>query len=286
MLQPKKTWITCAAILLAVLCAAQYALAAATQGASDKEEEVNLLDIAPSGQTRTISPEGKVQVDENAAPTQLLKIQIHVPHNLHAQNYFSAFPYMPKPPVIKKLPGDLPTRDKQLKQQLLGSGYVQRLESNPDRFYPAGGWRWQNAYHAALRKKGGGEPHTMIELYPWIHQMLLFIKPEIERINAIEKERRLRYRIACQEYGETGAEKETEATKQGLYARPIQLARHMHGTVLDGYAKLPPGEWWITGTHKLVGLTYYWEQPVRIEAGQDLTVELNEDNALIIEGSW
>ena len=66
----------------------------------------------------------------------------------------------------------------------------------------------------------------------------------------------------------------------------MRFTRLLRGHTLDGGLRLAGGPWYVTGTHKVPGLTYYWQLPVTVEPGETKEVELNESNALVIEGAW
>src|SRR5262249_25581578 len=204
--------------------------------------------------------------DEVTKPLADLRVQVNVPHNTRARDYFTAYPYPTRLPAVKKLPDKLPTKDKSIKRLLEQSGYT--LRANPDDPFPVGGWRWQYAYQAALRRKGGYVPHTIMELYPWVHSMLPLIRPEIERFNNLEIERQYRYKKLAEQFGENGIDAENEAVRQGLYPKQVRFTRLVRGHTLDGGLKLAGGPWYITGTHKVPGLTYYWQLPVSMAPGE------------------
>ena len=215
-------------------------------------------------------------------PLQVLSdvlVRVNVPHNLRAVETLSAYPYPVQPPRQKGSIRPLPTRDQGLKGYLLQSGYANRR--GWDRPYPPFGWRWEYAYNAALRRSGRSVPHTMMAMYPWCNDMVKFVKPEVERANDAEKERQLRYSRAVEQYQKSYADLESEATRRGLYPCELRMSR-----AGQAQTRLAPGTWWIVGTHKVPGLTYYWQTPVTVTKGDTAQVLLTEANALVLEGGW
>jgi hypothetical protein len=212
------------------------------------------------------------------APTELY-VRINVPHNKKAVESLTAYPFPLMPPKIVKEISPLPTKRKDLKSMLLSAGYTSRWSHDVP--YPPSGWRFQYAFQAAMRRSGLGYPHTIIEIYPWINNIMPYIRPQIELINKTEEERKERYDAAVSEYQKKYFEIQNEATRKGLFA--IGLRFYKHG---QAYARIPTGTWWIAGTHKVPGLMYYWQLPVTVAPGTTETVELNENNALFIQGGW
>jgi hypothetical protein len=212
----------------------------------------------------------------------LLRARVAVPHNKTAIDTFTAYPYPVKPPLVK-WPEALKTDFDTLKNMIVDSGYLNRQSGRKP--HPTFGWRWVEAYHTGLRKgklRGGlSEPHTMITYYPWASQMVKYVLPEVRRLNAVEDERYDRYKKAVHEYAEKRTDIEMEATRDGLY--PIKMRNGRNFVTQTG---LPPGNWWVVGTHKVAGLTYYFNLPVKVEPGQATNVVLTEANAMVIQGAW
>lgn len=214
-----------------------------------------------------------------------LKIVINVPRNIDAHNEFTFYPYPMKPPPMKQQLKPLPeTARNGLQNMLMTSGYSQRTQ--PSQAYPFGGWRWQYAYNAALRRSGLGVPHLMSEMYSWVDEMMPYIKPEVIRLNLAEKERQARYERTKEEYEETRVDIESDSVRKGLFPVPVRIQTFSGRVTRFGTARVLPGSWWLVGTHKVAGLTYYWNQPVEVDENQPKTVELTEANALLIEGGW
>lgn len=213
------------------------------------------------------------------------KVVINVPRNIDARNEFTFYPYPMMPPPAKQQHKALPETAKNgLKQMLLTSGYIQRTQATSA--YPFNGWRWQYAFKAALRRSNLGVPHIMTEMYSWADEMIPYIKPEIVRLNLAEKERTQRYQRAREEYDETRVDIEAESVRKGLFPVEVRIQKFDGRTTRFGTARLAPGSWWLVGTHKVAGLTYYWNEPVEIHENQPKSVELTEASALLIEGGW
>gem|GEM_PF-3591288 len=205
-------------------------------------------------------------------------VHVRVPRSKDATDNFTIYPYPVKPPRLMAAVQKLPTEDKILKGMLLEYGYTNR-HGKHKRYIPHG-WRFQYAYEAALRREGD-LPHTMFDMYPWVHDMVRYIKPEIERINTLEAQRITGYATALHYYEKNYFDIQNEATRKGLFAVDLRMFRSG-----QGYAKLPAGQWWLAGTRKLPDLIYYWQIPVTLAPGQTQHVELNEPNALVIQGDW
>jgi hypothetical protein len=213
---------------------------------------------------------------QNTTACEVL-IAVQVPHNRQAIDKLTAYPFPVRPPVNAKPAGPLYDDMKNLKSMCLNLGYTQRRHYAP---YPAFGWRFENAYKAAKQKSGLGHPHSMFEAYGWAKEMAKYVKVEVDRINEEEEQRLDRYTKACEHWETEGVDIESEATRRGLVPVPIKTVKSLDKI------KLEPGTWWITGTRKVPGLLYYWQQPVTVVAGTTPTVKLEQGNALFIQGAW
>lgn len=232
-----------------------------------------------------LPPEQRKNLPVEADSKVPVKISVNVPHNIDAHNEFTFYPYPMKPPPVRQPVKALPeTARSGLQNMLLTSGYSQRTQ--PASRYPFGGWRWQYAYNAALRRSGLGVPHMMSEMYTWIDDMMPYIKPEVIRSNQAEKDRQQRYQRAKDEYEETRVDIESDSVRKGLFPVPVRIQTFSGRVTRFGSARVLPGSWWLVGTHKAAGITYYWNQPVEIDENQPKSIELNEANALLIEGGW
>lgn len=220
--------------------------------------------------------------ESSRAPIQtaLLTARIHVHHNLNpTYDVMHAYPYPVKPPKVASKPGPMPEDRAGLKDMLLNGGYVNR--ANPDKPYPMGGWRWQDIYQTAVRKSGRSVPHTMLTMYQWANDMVPYAGREAHKSNLLEDERWERYQKTLEDYERNRIEAENDAVRLGLNPAPLRKKSFGVGT-----AQLAPGNWWITARRKSAGLTYYWLMPVTVTGGQQVDLELNQNNALVITGGW
>lgn len=212
-----------------------------------------------------------------------IRVRISVPHKKRPVSTIMLYPYPPKPPRIKNAIMKLDSKPRTLKNQLLNLGYSGR--SGLDKPYVPSGWRWQYAYSAALAKSGTRAPTNIVTFYPWSWKMIPYLKEEVERLNEIETARSERYREAVKEHEQNGVDLETEALQKGL--SPVEIKLQAGDTIkLSGSAKVMCGTWWVVATHKVPGLNFFWQLPVRVEAGENPDVQLTQSNALMIEGGW
>lgn len=214
-----------------------------------------------------------------------LVVRINIPHNLRAIDSCRVYPYPVAPPHRKKPSEPMSIKDNAIRSQLLGAGYETSSYSNKEKFYPSGGWRTQYALKAAVNKSGLGLPHTIFTAYAWMDAMVPYMRTEIKRINAIEKDRNERYELAEEVYDEHRQDLEVDAFNNGLFPHDVPL-QPWHGIHKSGKVVLEKTNWWIVALHKTPGLRYYWLWPVKLSDAPEQLVELNEDNAIHIEGGW
>ncbi|MBX9693966.1 MAG: hypothetical protein K2Z81_16395 [Cyanobacteria bacterium] len=232
--------------------------------------------------------EDDVTGEEEAQPNGEIdfEVTVVVPHSKQSSSRVFIYPWPVKPPVVKEVPKPLPDKPGAIRGTLLQTGYVNR--SSPDWPYPAGGWRWQHAYAAAVRKSGLGLPHSIVEHYGWANKMVPYIKPEILAINEHERQRGKAHARANMEYTDNYTIIRNKALQRGLEPRTLtqfgpttpKVGRHYRTRAL------PAGKWWIIGTHKAPGIKYFWWYPVDIAGDKPERVVLNEANAIYIEGGW
>lgn len=222
----------------------------------------------------------EVSTAENIEPPATVHVRINVPHNHKAVDSFAAYPYPVKLPQALP-PTLLPEKPKELKNMLLSSGYAARTAG--ERPYPMGGWRWQYAYKAGLAKSHLAVPHTIMGMYPWIKDVTPWVAVECKRINAREKQRWERYLKVKEEYDRNHLEIENDSVRAGLAPTILRGRRGKPGYVEK---ELPAGNWWITCTRRLPGLTYYWQIPVTAAAGEHVNLMLTENNMLVATGGW
>jgi hypothetical protein len=224
-----------------------------------------------------------IPFDENQDKVRLF-IQVIVPQNRRSSNEFTVYPYpvetpAPHPRLSIYL---LSTTEKDLKGNLLVLGYTARVKKQLP--YINCGYRMNYAYQRSLRRSGLGEPHTLGELYRWQNEMLPFFKYEVLKSNESENARMVRMAATKELFAKERVDIETEALKQGLYPAEVRIGP-WDGPGQRGMVYLPKGRWWIVGTHKLLGLTFYWQEAVDlVNDGQ--VVQLHDGNALLIEGAW
>ena len=223
--------------------------------------------------------------DGEALPTKaLVKLRISVPQMKDRKDTIAFYPYTTKPPKVKYPIQPLPEEDKSIKQMIISSGYLSRQSLTKP--YPDIGWRWHYAYRNAQKRAGGDEPRLVAGIYRWADNMLKYVKPEVERINRIEEARNARYLKAVEEYEDSHKDEEMEALRLGLEPTGIALHSVNKGTAVEGIAELKAGEWFVTGKHITPGLTYYWQEKIKLNGGEKITVVLNDSNAILITGGW
>ncbi len=222
------------------------------------------------------------QEDRPAKKVKLV-IRVIVPHNKEAVDQFDLYPYPFEPAKIRVAIGRLPSEPSSLNDCLNALGYTARIALDDP--YPAWGWRMQYAFKTAVRKSQLAFPHGLVELAGWRQAMRPYLLEEVLKSNAYEKQRRERYVAAVKEFKESRTEIEIEALRQGLY--PIYVyVRKGRGITREGYAMVDQATWWVVGTHRVAGLTYHWQERVKLTDADEQVVNLNEDNALFIEGGW
>ncbi len=212
-------------------------------------------------------------------------VWVNVPHNTNCTESLRAMPYLTELPKANKVYNELPETYSSLKGSLYSYGFSNRLNRGIHA-YNGSGWRFTYALDAAVREAGLGYPHTLLEANTWCEEMYPYLKKYITRINEAEGARSDRYRRANADYQDKHLEIEYEALRQGLYPIDFTCTTY-HLSLRRGIIKLREGTWWITGFHKVVGLKYYWQEELTVGEGQTNAVELNEANAILIDGdAW
>lgn len=248
------------------------------KGWSASENQANLSRVKEQSEASLIGSE-----EEKPAKKVKLIIRVDVPHNKEAVDKFDLYPYPVEPAKNRKPVGRLPTQPGDLNDTLNILGYTARTAlDNP---YPANGWRMQYAFKAAMRKSKLAFPHELPELQGWRDAMRPYLLEEVLKSNVYERQRLERYNAAQEEFKQTRTEIEIEALRQGLY--PVYVyVRRGRGYIREGYALVDQATWWVVGTHRVAGLTYYWQERVQLTDADEQVVNLNEDNALFVEGGW
>jgi hypothetical protein len=189
-----------------------------------------------------------------------------------------------KPAVAEQAYDKMPSSRTSIRNLILQTGYTNRTKRTMA--YPQGGWRWQMAYRNALARCHRSEPTYIGEMYSFVDAMEPLCKEECEKFDEIEEDRQRRYQTAFEEYQINRTECEYEAVKKGYFPVEFNMSRSFRGVRAAAELKLGPGTWWLTGTHKVTGLLYYWQMPIQVSSNQVENVELNWKNALMIQGGW
>ena len=243
----------------------------------------NTEDFLPQKGT-TSGSKKKVVAPVGESNKIFVRVQLTVPHSTQAVHKLVAYPYPMALPKARKEIFDLSTDTRTLKEELLSNGYTQRGSSYKP--YPFQGWRFQYAYHNALKRSHADEPSVIGDIYPFVAKMVPYLREEIRKVNNTEHERVERYKRLGEEYEQHSQEAETEATRIGYVPVPVEINKMWRGHFNIGELKLGEGTWYITGTKKVPGITYYWQQAIEVTRDQPVVCELTEDNALIVEGGW
>jgi hypothetical protein len=218
----------------------------------------------------------------------LVRIFMNIPHNNNPVNNFIAYPYpmdLPKKRVDNlHVQSPLPTNKQSLRNLILATGYSSRDAGI--RPYPTNGWRWQYAYHSALNKSHLTEPSAITEIYRFADSLVPYARAECQRLNKVEDERQDRYLRAQEDCEQNHQEYETDATRKGYSPVQFHFDKFFRGHMNLTELRMGEGPWWIIGTRRVPGLKYYWQVPVTAVKGEVTTCELNEENALLIEGGW
>jgi hypothetical protein len=251
-------------------------------------------------------------------------VRVNVPQNTDAVDRLVAYPYPMPVPIPKKPPGSkgaksnapppapaagaggaaappppppevkpavpeqaydkMPNSRSSIRGLIMNTGYTNRQKRNMA--YPQGGWRWQMAYRNALARCHRAEPMYIGEMYSFIDAMEPLCKEECQKFDELEEDRQRRYQTAFEEFQINRNDCEYEAVKKGYFPVEFNMSKGYRGVMAAAELKLGPGTWWITGTHKVTGLLYYWQMPIQVTSNQVENVELNWKNALMIQGGW
>lgn len=224
---------------------------------------------------------------ETAPQYATVNLKMQVPQMFRSTTELKAYPYTTKPVRMAQPLMPLPIERQPIRELILTSGYASR--SSSERPYPEGGWRWTYAFNNALKRSRTTMPKTMVGLYSWVDKMIGYALPECIRINEIEEKREKRYHQLVQDYEDNHKDEEMEALRRGQEVTPIRLRRFNRDGKLLYYTsqiKLTPGEWWITGTHKVPGLNYYWQYPLTVKVGETYNLSIDDANAALITGGY
>ncbi|MBU6453857.1 MAG: hypothetical protein KGS72_18910 [Cyanobacteria bacterium REEB67] len=222
--------------------------------------------------------------DPQKQPKGLLVLRLFVPQMQKRVDTFSINPYTTDLPPIAILPAPLPESFEGVRYKVIQSGYSMRLSLTKP--YPDSGWRWNYAYRNARKKSGITEPHAFFQIYHFADDLTPYVMAECKRINKIENARLKAYMKAKQEHEDNHKDEEMEALRLGLEPVKLNLTPIKRGDAIETSLYISPGDWWITGTHKVPGLIYFWQLPIKVKAGESQTIELTDANALLIQGGW
>ncbi len=236
----------------------------------------------------TSDPHHKV-IEQHKLGLGYVKVNIHVSQLAPSivNNFVGSaviYPYPPRPPKVRYNPLPLQVDEESLKMKIENEGYSSRTSASDP--YPQGGWRWQFAYHRALKNAKLTEPHSMVGMNAFTREAFKPVKEECERVNAFEASRVAAFRQVEDFFIENEKSIKNESFQKNL--NPITL-RRVAGSAKSfmTYAqKVPGGKWWLQVEHKLPGLTFHWYQPVTIESNKTTEIRLTESNAISIEGGW
>jgi hypothetical protein len=213
-----------------------------------------------------------------------LTIRLSVPLMKKRTDIFSLNPYSTAPPKVAIPIAPLPEAPAALRYKIINSGYNARLSMTKP--YPDGGWRWHYAYDRARKISGIGEPHVFFQMYNFADDLTPYVVPQCKRINKIEAQRIKTYFALKESFADNHKDEEMEALRLGLEPIKLNFTPVRRGDVLETSLFVSPGDWWITGSHKVPGLIYFWQEPVKIREGDTVVKELNEDNAILVQGGW
>ena len=224
------------------------------------------------------------QAPEVAPKKYPLTVWVNVPHYKNCTESISVNPYMTDLPEPLKPYGFNESPYNRTRDALVTQAFAAPV--NERRPYPPQGWRFDYALKAAIRESGAGRPHTMVTMYPWIDTIYPYLRKYLARSNEAEQARFDRLAQFRRDYAEKHNDIETDAMKAGLY--PVECKMQIyHLSLRRADVMLPKGNYWVTGSHKVIGLKYYWEEPITIDENGPRSIELNEANAILIDGgAW
>jgi hypothetical protein len=225
------------------------------------------------------SPQNALQKNKKVT----LIIHINVRQNKNANDWCRIYPYPVAPPKKKSNPNPLPTKDKALRPLILSMSYWTKTRA--EKPYPSGGWRMQIALQNAINKSGLGVPHIIFTEYPWIDNILPYVRKEVLTTNKREENRITRFNTAQAVFNEYRADIEVQSFNKGLFPIDVPILRE-RGGYRKGRVVVDKANWWIVAMHKIAGLKYYWLWPVKLNDNAEQLVTLNADNAIYVEGSW
>jgi len=245
--------------------------------------------ITPSGTTNKITVDTKQDllnppIDKPASKYQVT-LWVNVPHYKGCTEKIKAVPYLSEIPIPNHTYGSLSENYGDITDGLYTLCYI--APQNPKLHkYSGQGWRWTYCLDQAKREAHLGTPHVLPEARAWSEAMYPYMKKYIVRSNEAEGLRTERYRQARDDYDEQHTEIEYAALRKGYFPVDLNFIVY-HESLRRAVIDLPEGTWWITGTHKVIGITYYWQEPIKVGPNERNTIQLTEQNALLIDsGAW
>jgi hypothetical protein len=214
-----------------------------------------------------------------ASELGIVSVQLLVPQRKGCTDSFMIYPYPVKPPTNDKKLKPLPKTMKGLRGALFDSGYSGRTVAS--KAYPSIGWRWRYIFQTAVEKSKLPLPHTAVTAYTWLDEIVPYAIPELKKVNMAERARIMRYNKAVEFWDLNNVDLENAATQEGKHPYDISFNQNWVAR-----ARLPEGNWWVVGTHRVTSLVFYWQEPIKIVAGSHTNLNLDEWNALVVQGDW
>jgi hypothetical protein len=212
-------------------------------------------------------------------------VWVNVPHYRDSIQKFRAVPYITEIPTPLHNYGPMSEKYADLKDSLYILCFLAPQNAQKHR-YSGQGWRFTYCLEAAKREAGLGTPHLLPEAREWCEQMYPHLHKFVVRSNEAEALRHDRCTQAQQDYQENKGEFEYAALKKGFFPIDLKFTIY-HLSLFRSVTELPEGNWWITGTHKVIGITYYWQEPIEVGADKPNGVVLTEANALQLDSqAW
>jgi len=276
------------ALAMGVLTAAQGACVAATADNSRAATpDSNHATVTPHGTTSKLTVDTKQDLLnpplDKPASKYKVTLWVNVPHYKGCIESFKAVPYLSEIPVPLHTYGSLSERYGDIKDSLYILCYV--APQNPKLHkYSGQGWRFSYCLDQAKRESGLGMPHVLPEARAWCEAMYPYVHKYLVRSNEAEALRADRLRKARADYDETHSEIEYAALKKGYFPVDLNFIVY-HESLRRAVIDLPEGTWWITGTHKVIGITYYWQEPIEVGPDKPNTMQLTEQSALLIDSA-
>jgi len=257
---------------MGTLTAAQGACVAATADNANRTTSKLTVDTKQDLLNPPVDkPIGKYQVT----------LWVNVPHYKNCVDKIQAVPYMTEIPLPLHTYGAMSEKYGDIKDSLYVLCYV-APQSPKSHVYSGQGFRFTFCLNAAKRESGLGIPHLLPEARAWCEAMEPYVHKYIVRSNEAEALRHDRLSKAKSDYDETHTEIEYAALRKGFFPIDLNFIVY-HLSLRRAVVDLPEGTWWITGTHRVLGITYYWQEPIEVGPDKPNTLQLTEANAMVID---